>query len=337
MNIIERAIKQAEQDRDRTGPRLRPIDGDAGERRDRGSATRSMWMRPPVLLTLCGALIGMVCGAALHAVLADRDPRQASAVVPVVRVPDLSQAVATTQQPPSVRQAVEPGAVTTEVQRDTGARPDTGTAAAPDRAPVPPEPAAVRDNAVPSPRRTAAQQPRPKRPDADLQPPAPPADPQDGMRSLSTSALNNAALLYLEQGDTTHARIFLQEALRRAPGNTVALNNAGLLCYREGDYAAAIRYYERALAQQPDNIETLVNKAVAQRALSRWADAHQSLTEALGINPRHPEALYNYALLLEDMRRPDAARWYFEQFISLAPGHLRGLAEQVRRHLSGKN
>jgi len=168
---------------------------------------------------------------------------------------------------------------------------------------------------------------------AQPSPPPPAHDTPAPDPTLSASELNNAALLYLEQGDRLHARLFLEEALRLFPDNANVLNNCGLLSYQEGHYQDAIRWYEQALAQQPDNLDTLVNLGVVYLAQKDYRHAERAFSKVLSLNPDHPEALYNYALLLEKTHQQAAAQRCLEHFIRIAPDRLNDIAEKVRRHL----
>ena len=81
----------------------------------------------------------------------------------------------------------------------------------------------------------------------------------------------NLALAYLQQGDATKARTFLDKALELAPNDAATFNYLGLLVARSGDLPQAARHFEKAAELDPALVDALFNAGLAAFEFKRYS------------------------------------------------------------------
>jgi len=113
------------------------------------------------------------------------------------------------------------------------------------------------------------------------------------------------------------ARQNLQRAVTLDPGLPEAWNELGGVAAEAGDYTKALEFYTKALAVNPDLPYALVNAAQAYDKLGNAAEAERSYRRALEVEPKNPDAASGLGLLLAKQGHNDEARKLFELAISL--------------------
>lgn len=339
MTLIERAIKQAEQEHEQSRSRLVLVP----KNRDMAGQQMPVERLPKKSLWIvCALFLGMLCGATLCVMLLLHTMH----LWPSTRIQQsfLSEKTKPVDHPARAEEMAANNTPPATMQSKAAIPVLSDRAPQPAHAPAPLQQKVETyssenklSGAPENPGSAGQTRPKPqrKKSQAEQLPFARHQSHEEtpSVRAVSAEELNNAALMYLEQGDRTHARIFLEEALRISPGDEKVLNNLGLVHYQEGRYREAVEYFQRALKGQNNNPDTMVNLGVTYHALKEYHHAERFFTRALSLSADHPEALYNYALLLEDTHRPDAALRYFEKFLKIAPDRLRERVDQVRRYL----
>jgi cytochrome c-type biogenesis protein CcmH/NrfG len=117
----------------------------------------------------------------------------------------------------------------------------------------------------------------------------------------------------------------------------------GAVLLRAGTYAKAAEQYRGALAASPDETAAQIGLAAALRGESNGKDAklideaRTLLEKVLERDPHNISALFNMGILqAETLKKPEAARTYFERFLEDAPREHPARAEAERQLSSSK-
>ncbi len=100
-----------------------------------------------------------------------------------------------------------------------------------------------------------------------------------------------------------------------------------------GDTAAAIEHLTAAIDHAPGFAEAYEARATAYYFTGRVGPALDDLRQALVLNPQHFGALKGFAVLLEEMKRPEAAREAWDAVLALVPGDAEAVAAAERLDL----
>jgi len=113
------------------------------------------------------------------------------------------------------------------------------------------------------------------------------------------------------------AREALERAVTLDPGLPEAWNELGGVEAEAGDLRKALSLYSKALAVNPDLPYALVNVAQVYSKLGDAAEAERSYRRALEVDPKNPDAAGGLGLLLAKQGHNDEARKLFEMAISV--------------------
>jgi Flp pilus assembly protein TadD/mono/diheme cytochrome c family protein len=109
-------------------------------------------------------------------------------------------------------------------------------------------------------------------------------------------------------------RAWMQNRLRKDPGDKVALYNLASLSMMENDPAAAIPLYQRVLSQQPSDLRALTSLASAIAATGDWASAQTRFRSILAADPTFADAQFDLASIDLQHDDPAEARQLLEMF-----------------------
>ncbi len=115
-------------------------------------------------------------------------------------------------------------------------------------------------------------------------------------------------------------RAWMENRLRKDPGDDIALYNLASLFTTEGDNAQAIQLYRRALAKRPGNARTITSLGTALEASGDWQGAQSQYRAAILREPQYTDAIFNLAAL--DLRHgslPEAEQ-LFRDLVAAHPG-----------------
>jgi arylsulfatase A-like enzyme/Flp pilus assembly protein TadD len=85
------------------------------------------------------------------------------------------------------------------------------------------------------------------------------------------------------------------------------------------DFEAAVATLRKGLARLPDSELLMTRLGYTYLVMSRAADASAVMQNILKINPRSMDALTGMALILEETKRPDESRGYYERALAIEP------------------
>jgi Flp pilus assembly protein TadD len=123
-------------------------------------------------------------------------------------------------------------------------------------------------------------------------------------------ALMAIAQIHLEANRMEPARKFADDALRVNPSLAGAWNTLGGVALEEGKFEEALTAYRRAMSIQPDMRAAVVNAAQTYARLSRTAEAEELFRKALAMDPGDSETCDQLGLLLaKDGRNAEARQW----------------------------
>jgi len=137
-------------------------------------------------------------------------------------------------------------------------------------------------------------------------------------------ALNNAAVVALQNGDLALAISRLEKLIARLPGQAQARNNLGYALMQAGRLPEAILQLERAIALDARYATAHNNLGIVYEHIDRRSEAIEAFERALAVDPRYADAAANLAYVLnrdDDTKRARAAA---NRVLAIDPGHLGG-------------
>lgn len=160
----------------------------------------------------------------------------------------------------------------------------------------------------------------------------------------SPAALRVMGLVQLAEGDDALAFASFQKAAQEDPRDTTARLNMGTVLLRAGSYAKAEEQYRAALQVAPDDLDAQVGLAAALRgesegkAQNKLEEAKALLEKVLDKDSKHASALFNLGVLTADfLKKPDAARTFFDRFLDVAPKNHPSRPEAEKRMAAPKS
>ena len=123
------------------------------------------------------------------------------------------------------------------------------------------------------------------------------------------------------KGDPRFAveRAWMEDSLRKAPGDPIALYNLGALAGMEGRPGEAAGYFQRLLAERPGDARTLTALGSALEAGGDRAGAVARYKEALAAEPGNGDAAFDLASVELKMGQSGAAEGMFRGFLARQP------------------
>jgi tetratricopeptide (TPR) repeat protein len=121
----------------------------------------------------------------------------------------------------------------------------------------------------------------------------------------NTDALNNIALVYLEQGKFDSAELYAQTAIKRAEkANTSALQvTLGMIQYKKGDVQRAMALFNKALVSDPNNGVARQNIGLIALSFRDYELANQELDQAYGLGQTSKEVTAGRCYALEGLKK----------------------------------
>ena len=135
----------------------------------------------------------------------------------------------------------------------------------------------------------------------------------------SYEALHYVGLLYLQQGEFTHATDWIKRSLKVKQDQPDASSNLAYCLNSLGEYEAAIDECNKALVIDPFNDGAYTNLGNAQKSIGLLAPAEQSYLSAFKLVPNNPQYIYNLANIQFDQKKYHSAIKLFLDCISIAP------------------
>jgi len=126
-------------------------------------------------------------------------------------------------------------------------------------------------------------------------------------------------LEYLKVGDLAQARVALEQSLAIDPRHLEALNNYALLLLEQGQPQEAIKMGARAIGIDPEYAEALNTLGTAFHMLGRFPEAVGQYKRALRARPAHRGTWVNLANSYLTAGVPDSAISAFRRALALGP------------------
>jgi tetratricopeptide (TPR) repeat protein len=109
--------------------------------------------------------------------------------------------------------------------------------------------------------------------------------------------------------------------LKMFPDMALAHNDLGVLYHQCGENLLALAHYEKANRIQPKTATIIKNIAEFYAVELGWIeDAIMLLTDQLRATPQDDEILVSLGMISARVRRPDEARAFFKQALTIRPG-----------------
>lgn len=144
-------------------------------------------------------------------------------------------------------------------------------------------------------------------------------------------AYNLLAEIQWQAGEAGLAEQTYRQLLDRVPDEPVAANNLAYLCLEQDRVAEALALAERAYAEAPRSPVVLHTLGWALDRAGRAAEAEPFLSEAVAALGEDPRVLLHWGLNQDALGRAQAARDALEKVVRLAPASPE--AAQARLHL----
>lgn len=110
---------------------------------------------------------------------------------------------------------------------------------------------------------------------------------------------------------------WMQDRLRKMPGDSLALFNLAGIAGGDGDYAKAEQLYRDALVQRPNDARVLTGLGYAEIETGNVADGEKRFRAAIAADPSYTDARFDLATLLLQHGDPAGAEREFRQLIEL--------------------
>ena len=146
-------------------------------------------------------------------------------------------------------------------------------------------------------------------------------------RPDDVDALNNAAVVALQNGDLALAISRLEKLIALVPGQAPARNNLGYALMQAGRSPEAIRELERAIAIDARYATAHNNLGIVYEHIGRRSEAVDAFERALALEPRYADAAANLAHVLNHDDDTKRARAAANRALAIDPGHLGGKVE----------
>jgi Tfp pilus assembly protein PilF len=143
-------------------------------------------------------------------------------------------------------------------------------------------------------------------------------------RPDDVGALNNAAVVALQNGDHALAISRLERLLALVPEQAQARNNLGYALMRAGRLPEAIEQLERAIAIDARYATAHNNLGIVYEHIDRRSEAIDAFERALAIDPRYADAAANLAYVLNRDDDTKRAREAANRALAIDPGHIGG-------------
>ncbi len=120
---------------------------------------------------------------------------------------------------------------------------------------------------------------------------------EDEMAHLWLQVLPDAAKPGTPDPRLALERAWMENRLRKSPGDSIALYNMAALDTAEGNNAQAESIYRRLLAQRPTDVRTMTSLGAAMAAAGDWQSAQQQFRAAIAQDPTYTDAVFDLAAL----------------------------------------
>ncbi|MGA3067458.1 MAG: tetratricopeptide repeat protein [Tepidisphaeraceae bacterium] len=132
-------------------------------------------------------------------------------------------------------------------------------------------------------------------------------------------AINNLALVCVDEKNFAEAAELSRQVLRQHPANSTAQKTLARALRGGGDLPGSIAAWQSAVKQNPKDPEAHVGLADAQRAAGDLQNAIKAYEQASALKPNWPECLTNYSAALFDTAQVDRAIEVGRKAVRLAP------------------
>ncbi|MEG3145641.1 aspartyl/asparaginyl beta-hydroxylase domain-containing protein [Sphingomonas sp. RT2P30] len=123
-----------------------------------------------------------------------------------------------------------------------------------------------------------------------------------------------------QRGEADQARLLLDQAVARFPGDPQAQNARGMRALADGDVALAITSFAAAAKADPGEVALLLNLASAYRAKGDTAGENHTLEAALALDQLHFVAQLRMAELFQRQGQISQAAPHWSAIVQLAAG-----------------
>jgi tetratricopeptide (TPR) repeat protein len=137
-----------------------------------------------------------------------------------------------------------------------------------------------------------------------------------------TQLLQQAAALH-QAGRLNEAAAKYRKLLNELPEQVFALNNLAVIAIQQNEYTQAVNLINQSLKITPAQPRALNNRGIALHKLQRHPEALDSFATALQQQPDFAEASFNQGNVLMDMQRLEQALVCFDRAIALNPGYIK--------------
>ena len=146
---------------------------------------------------------------------------------------------------------------------------------------------------------------------------------EEALRRAPGNAINHLTLgqVLLQLGRAEEARPHFEFTVKNRPQSPEAWNNLGGVAMAGGDARAALGYFLKALEIRPDSPYALVNAGQAYARLGDAAAAEKMLRRALELDPQDADAANELGLLLAKSGRLEEAKRLFQRAIEIDRAH----------------
>jgi len=118
------------------------------------------------------------------------------------------------------------------------------------------------------------------------------------------------------------------------PKKEKAHNNLGVVYSLKGDIKQAISEYEKAIVINPRNYASYINLGIVHKRTKSFKKAEYIFKKVISLNPPHPESHYNLALLYEKMGNINKAIVYYQNFLDLSRKDQEILKKRIQKHIN---
>jgi tetratricopeptide (TPR) repeat protein/capsular polysaccharide biosynthesis protein len=130
---------------------------------------------------------------------------------------------------------------------------------------------------------------------------------------------NQAAIHYINQGESQKAIVLCQQVLKRQPQLIQAYKIWGKALQKQKDYQATIQCYAQALTLQPDDSEIYLELGHIYQQQQQWQDAILSYQTVIRLQPECVAAYRQLGQILIQLNKWQAAINIYQKLIQLNP------------------
>jgi len=140
-----------------------------------------------------------------------------------------------------------------------------------------------------------------------------------GSIAIEDANIRAKAELCIKEKDYACALAYLDELIRREPGNSKAYFLLGLVYEEIGSMEEAERAYRESLRLEPDNVDTLINLGNLVAMKGRLKESLDLLNKAKSLKPDLPSIYINLGVTYAEMGDYEKALWNLDRALRLEP------------------